>query len=128
MVSFSKLGAFSFVYDNVFVQQKTASDKQAPSKQRIPQSVTSPMDYEFDDSLQNFEPQAQKPKRPKRPTMSANENLQPAFTGTPMAGLEQTHYQPVNELGSGGFRVGQDHSIATCLVDSSMKYRRFYIH
>uniref|UniRef100_A0A2N9GUU1 Chromatin-remodeling ATPase INO80 n=1 Tax=Fagus sylvatica TaxID=28930 RepID=A0A2N9GUU1_FAGSY len=34
-------------------KRKTASDKQAPSKQRIPQNVTSPMDYEFDDSLQN---------------------------------------------------------------------------
>uniref|UniRef100_A0A2N9HD90 Chromatin-remodeling ATPase INO80 n=2 Tax=Fagus sylvatica TaxID=28930 RepID=A0A2N9HD90_FAGSY len=76
----------------------------------IPQNVTSPMDYEFDDSLQNSEPQAQKPKRPKRPTKSVNENLQPAFTGTPMAGPEQTHYLPVNELGSGGFRVGQDTS------------------
>lgn len=108
MASFSKLGAFGVVYVNVFVQRKAASDKQAPSKQRNPQNVTSPMDYELDDPLQNSDPQAQKPKRPKRPTKSVNENLQPAFTGTPTVVSEQTHYLPVNELGSGGFRAGQD--------------------
>lgn len=89
-------------------KRKAASDKQAPSKQRNPQNVTSPMDYELDDPLQNSDPQAQKPKRPKRPTKSVNENLQPAFTGTPTVVSEQTHYLPVNELGSGGFRAGQD--------------------
>ncbi|XP_030926528.1 chromatin-remodeling ATPase INO80 isoform X1 [Quercus lobata] len=89
-------------------KRRAASDKQAPSKQRNPQNVTSPMDYELDDPLQNSDPQAQKPKRPKRPTKSVNENLQPAFTGTPTVVSEQTHYLPVNELGSGGFRAGQD--------------------
>jgi DNA helicase INO80 len=85
------------------VQRKAAPDKQAPPKQRNPQKMASPMDYELDDSLQNSDSQAQRPKRPKRPTKSVNENLEPAYTDTLAASPEQAHYLPLTELGSADF-------------------------
>lgn len=102
---FPTLVLFSFVYDNaMYVQRKAAApDKQAPPKQRNPQKMASPMDYELDDSLQISDSQAQRPKRPKRPTKSVNENLEPAFTGTLPGAPEQVHYLPLSELGSAGF-------------------------
>lgn len=52
--------------------------------------------YELDDTLPNTDPQATKPKRPKRSNKSANENLEPAFTATLSVVPEQTQYPPRN--------------------------------
>lgn len=100
-------------------KRKAATDKQTPPKPRNSQKamknvdsytgMTDPnsmaMDYELDDSLQNDDMQLQKPKRPKRPTKSVNENLEPAFTNSTVI-IEQTQYQPHLELGPGGLRAG----------------------
>lgn len=101
------------------MQRKAATDKQTPPKPRNSQKamknvdsyteMTDPnsmaMDYELDDSLQNDDMQLQKHKRPKRPTKSVNENLEPAFTNSTVI-IEQTQYQPHLELGPGGLRAG----------------------
>lgn len=100
-------------------KRKAATDKQTPPKPRNSQKamknvdsytgMTDPnsmaMDYELDDSLQNDDMQLQKHKRPKRPTKSVNENLEPAFTNSTVI-IEQTQYQPHLELGPGGLRAG----------------------
>lgn len=73
------------------VQRKGPSDKQNPSKTRNLQKISETsavVDFELDDMRQNLESQTQKPKRPKRPTKSVNENLVPATMGI----LEQTQY------------------------------------
>lgn len=96
------------------MQRKAAPDKQTPPKLRNSlkavknvdsyMGMTDPnligMDYELDDSLQNSDMQVQKPKRPKRPTKSVNENLEPAFTNSVV--MEQTQYQTHQEFGAGG--------------------------
>lgn len=46
--------------------------------------------YELDDTLPNTDPQATKPKRPKRSKKSVNENLELAFTAV----SKQTEYPP----------------------------------
>lgn len=79
----------------VFVQRKGGSEKQNASKARSLQKIneTSPVvDFDLDDSWQNLESQTQKPKRPKRPTKSVNENLVPATTSTNMGISEQIQY------------------------------------
>jgi DNA helicase INO80 len=98
-----RIGGFNFFFCLIYLQRKAAPDKQAPPKQRNPQKMASPMDYELDDSLQNSDSQAQRPKRPKRPTKSVNENLEPAYTDTLAASPEQAHYLPLTELGSADF-------------------------
>lgn len=73
-----------------------------PQKMDDPNSML--MDYEMDESLQNTGSQASKPKRPKRPKKSVNENLEPAYTATPMVVSEPSQI-PLHELGSGSFRA-----------------------
>lgn len=106
--AFSKLGTLSFIYNNFYVQRKAASDKQAQPRLRNPPKMTSSGDYGLDDSLQNSDTQAHRPKRSKRPTKSVNENLEPAFTGPHLAIPEQTHVPPVSDSVSGVLRAGQD--------------------
>lgn len=79
----------------VFVQRKGGSEKQNSSKARSLQKINeiSPVvDFNLDDYQQNLEPQTQKPKRPKRPTKSVNENLVPATTSTNMGISDHTQY------------------------------------
>ncbi|XP_022153944.1 DNA helicase INO80 [Momordica charantia] len=72
-------------------KRKGPSDKKNPSKTRNLQKISETsavVDFELDDMRKNLESQTQKPKRPKRPTKSVNENLVPATMGI----LEQTQY------------------------------------
>lgn len=74
------------------MQRKSTSDKPAPPKPKSKKggsrnSETSspaliPLENEGDDSLQNSDSQ-HRSKRPKRPTKSVNENLEPAFVASP---------------------------------------------
>lgn len=86
------------------MQRKVASEKQTLPKPRNSQKMneqnTTLMDYELDDPLPNADPQSQRPKRLKRPKKSVNENLEPAFTVTPIVDSAQVQYPPVNEFGS----------------------------
>ncbi|GFY96189.1 DNA helicase INO80-like protein [Actinidia rufa] len=69
---------------------KSSSKKRKATPREISKSAGSSSpnsrapSYELDDSLQNTEAQQQKPKRPKRPTKSVNDNLEPAFTAPAM--------------------------------------------
>ncbi|OAY40386.1 chromatin-remodeling ATPase INO80 isoform X2 [Manihot esculenta] len=85
-------------------KRKVASEKQTLPKPRNSQKMneqnTTLMDYELDDPLPNADPQSQRPKRLKRPKKSVNENLEPAFTVTPIVDSAQVQYPPVNEFGS----------------------------
>ncbi|PSS01777.1 DNA helicase [Actinidia chinensis var. chinensis] len=69
---------------------KSSSKKRKATPREVSKSVGSSSpnsrapSYELDDSLQNTEAQQQKPKRPKRPTKSVNDNLEPAFTAPAM--------------------------------------------
>ncbi|KAF3441996.1 hypothetical protein FNV43_RR15912 [Rhamnella rubrinervis] len=97
-------------------KRKAATDKQTPSRLRNPQKMDDAnsmlMDYEMDDSLQNTGSQTSKPKRPKRPKKSVNENLEPAYTATPMVVSEQSQF-PQHELGSGAFRAEASQDITS---------------
>ncbi|XP_023543755.1 DNA helicase INO80 [Cucurbita pepo subsp. pepo] len=76
-------------------KRKGGSEKQNSSKARSLQKINeiSPVvDFNLDDYQQNLEPQTQKPKRPKRPTKSVNENLVPATTSTNMGISDHTQY------------------------------------
>ncbi|XP_048235895.1 chromatin-remodeling ATPase INO80 isoform X2 [Ricinus communis] len=85
-------------------KRKSASDKQTPPKprnsQKMNESNSTLADYELDDSLPNTDQQSQRSKRPKRTKKSVNENLEPAFTATPMTDPTQTQYAPTNAFGS----------------------------
>lgn len=98
------------------MQRKAATDQQTPSRLRNPQKMDDPnsmlMDDEMDDSLQNTGSQVSKPKRPKRPKKSVNENLEPAYTVTPMVVSEQSQFLQ-HELGSGGFRAEASQDITS---------------
>ena len=65
----------------MYVQRKSASDRQTSAMQRNSQkmSESSPLDNELDDFLQDDDLQSHRPKRPKRPKKSVNENLELAI-------------------------------------------------
>ncbi|XP_031102452.1 chromatin-remodeling ATPase INO80 [Ipomoea triloba] len=95
-------------------KRKSTADKQAPSKsrpQKVPKNVeySSPnsiaMDDEMDDLPNDTETRPQRPKRLKRPTKSVNENLEPAFTATPIAGQDGNQKPPLPDPSSGGWRT-----------------------
>lgn len=96
------------------MQRKSTADKPAPSKsrpQKVPKNVeySSPnsiaMDDEMDDLPNDTETRPQRPKRLKRPTKSVNENLEPAFTATPIAGQDGNQKPPLPDPSSGGWRT-----------------------
>ncbi|CAN6557160.1 unnamed protein product [Malus baccata var. baccata] len=70
-------------------KRKVATGKQT-TRPKNSQSMDELDTYELDDTLPNTDPQATKPKRPKRSKKSVNENLEPAFTAV----SEQTQYPP----------------------------------
>ena len=73
------------VNNNVYMQRKTASNKQTPSRpknQKMNDPSTMPVDYQLDDSQPSTEPVGQKPKRPKRLKKSVNEKFEDGFAGT----------------------------------------------
>ncbi|CAL5356520.1 unnamed protein product [Camellia sinensis] len=93
-------------------KRKTTGEKQTQSKPRpqkvaknvdssSPNSGLGPMDYDLDDSVQYADTQQQKPKRPKRPTKSVNENLEPAFTAPSMVAALEKQNPPVHGPSSG---------------------------
>ncbi|RXI04738.1 hypothetical protein DVH24_039012 [Malus domestica] len=61
--------------------RKAATGRQT-TRPKNSQSMDELDRYELDDTLPNTDPQATKPKRPKRSNKSVNENLEPAFTAT----------------------------------------------
>ncbi|KAM1255650.1 hypothetical protein ACFX1Q_029898 [Malus domestica] len=75
--------------------RKAATGRQT-TRPKNSQSMDELDRYELDDTLPNTDPQATKPKRPKRSNKSVNENLEPAFTATLSAVPEQTQYPPRN--------------------------------
>lgn len=89
-------------------KRKTTTNKEAPPKPRpskslkdIDSSGSTPMESDFDDPpLPNTDTQQQRPKRLKRPTKSVNENLEPAFTATPVVAQDWSQHLPVSGFGA----------------------------
>ncbi|PON44294.1 DNA helicase INO [Parasponia andersonii] len=95
-------------------KRKAAQTSKSRNAQMTDELNAMPMDYDLDDAHLNTDSLATKPKRPKRPKKSVNENLEPAFTVTPMAVPEQTQYpSSLHDLSSSGFgaQAGEDISM-----------------
>ncbi|XAR69491.1 DNA helicase [Bertholletia excelsa] len=95
-------------------KRKATTEKQTQSKSRpkkAPKNAESlspnsrTLDFELEDSIEHAEAQQLKSKRPKRPTKSVNENLEPAFTAPLMMAPEEAQNSPVHDPVS-GFTTG----------------------
>ncbi|KAJ8899032.1 hypothetical protein K2173_008857 [Erythroxylum novogranatense] len=69
-------------------KKRKTSDKQTKSKSRNSTSI----DNELDDPFPSADQPLQRSKRPKRPTKSVNENLEPAYTAAPFVDSSQSQY------------------------------------
>lgn len=94
-------------------KKRKTGDKQGQPKQKAAKAsdteiadAGSTLGNEFDGSINNPD-QLQRPKRPKRerPTKSVNENIEPAFTASPLVVPQQSQAQnlPAIDQSAGGF-------------------------
>ncbi|XP_050226840.1 chromatin-remodeling ATPase INO80 isoform X2 [Mercurialis annua] len=81
-------------------KRKSTSEKQTPNPRNSQKEPNSKSDYDIEDPSANTDPQSQRLKRPKRTKKSVNENLEPAFTATPMVDSTRSQNAPPNEHGS----------------------------
>ncbi|XP_065855452.1 chromatin-remodeling ATPase INO80 isoform X2 [Euphorbia lathyris] len=81
-------------------KRKGTLEKQTQPKPRNSSKMNeshTTLDYELGDTFPGPEPQSARPKRPKRPKKSVNENLEPAFTATPI--VDSAQHPFTNEFG-----------------------------
>lgn len=77
---------------------KPKSKSQKGQKNTDSPSPYSPSMNEFDDTQMKTDSQHQKPKRLKRPTKSVNENIEPAFTASPILIQEGNQNHALSEV------------------------------